>query len=433
MSSSSVDMVAESAMQGSLMRTGGEDIRPVHVALDARVLQESLLSSRNVGLGGRGRYAHCLLEAMRVYDDLEFTLLVDYGPIPGRLADLVASAERFRLSRAGLAGWLPRRLAYARAAPLVSRLEAPLLNRRLRIIEPSVTHVIDQPPPLLRVHPRIVTLHDLGPIAGSAFDAGPSLLGSLARSNLTTVRSADVIVCDSWATRNDAVRLLGVAPDRLEVVYPGVDTQRFSPGTADGVGQELGLPRHARYFLHVGVLHQRKNPERLLHALRLLAGSFEDLHLVCVGPYHTSPDATTRVSALAAQLGIEARVHLAGDLTDETLVKAYRGSLGLVFPSLYEGFGFPVVEALACGVPVVAADNSSLPEVGGDLAILVNARDHGAIAAGMARLLDDEQLSARVRAGGPAWARQFSWRATADHIHDLYMELAAKNRSPGRR
>jgi glycosyltransferase involved in cell wall biosynthesis len=235
-----------------------------------------------------------------------------------------------------------------------------------------------------------------------------------------------VTFCVSEATRRDAVRVLGVAPERVEVLHPGVDTRRFSPGAVDGVRDELGLPGSARYFLHVGVLHQRKNPEGLLGAFRALAASFPDLHLVCVGPYQTSSEARRRVRALALRLGVEARVHLVGDLPDATLVRAYRGSLGLVFPSLYEGFGFPVVEALACGVPVVAGDNSSLPEVGGDLAVLVDARDHGAIAGAMGRVLDDDRLRARALAEGPAWAKRFSWAAAAARVHDVHAELSAK-------
>jgi glycosyltransferase involved in cell wall biosynthesis len=366
-----------------------------------------------------------LLKTLRGHD-VEFMLLVDHGPLPPRLRDLIASTNRFRLCRVGLGGRLPRRLVHGRATALVGRMEAPLLDHQIRTMGPSVVHVVNQPPPRLRIRPRIVTLHDLGPASAESYEVESFAPGGIGRSRLADVRSADVIISVSEATRNDALRVLGIAPDRMEVIHPGVDTRRFTSGPVDGIRQVLGIPEHAGYFLHVGVLRERKNPEALLHAFRRLAASFEDLHLVCVGPYQTSLDATRKVRALAVELGIETRVHLAGDLSDETLVRVYRGSLGLVFPSLYEGFGFPVVEALACGIPVVAADNSSLPEVGGDLAVLVDARDHGAVAAGMTRLLEDDQLRRRVQAAGPQWARRFSWAAAADRIHDLYVELAAK-------
>ena len=404
----------------------GEAVGQVHVALDVRVLQQALINSPHGGLGGPGRYAYQLLDELRRHDDVECTLLLHHGPVPSRLAELVSATKRFRLRRVGLGGWLPQHLVNGRATPLVAAMEAAPLDRRIRSLRPEVVHIVDQPPPRLRTRPRIVTLHDLGPFGGGANEVGTAAPGALARSGLAAVRSADVVVCVSEATRADAVRVLGVAPDRLEVVLPGVEGRRFSPGPTEGIRRELGLPERARYFLHVGVLRERKNPDGLLRAFRELADAHEELRLVCAGPYQTSPEASRRVTALAARLGIGSRVHLAVDLDDQALVRAYRGSLGLVFPSLYEGFGFPVVEALSCGVPVVAGDNSSLPEVGGDLAVLVDARDHAAIAAGMARVLDDEPLGAKVRALGPEWARRFSWRAAVDRFHDLYLELSER-------
>jgi glycosyltransferase involved in cell wall biosynthesis len=399
---------------------------PLHIALDARTLQQSLINSPDGGLGGPGRYAYELLKALR-RRDLEITLLLDHGPVPPRLNDLVASTGSFRVRRVGLGGRLPRRLSQGRTAALVGKVESPLLERQVRTVQPAVIHLVDQPPAPLRLRPRIVTLHDLGPAGAGALEAR-SPAGTVRRARQAKVPLADVVICVSEATRGDAARVLGIAPDRLEVVHPGVDTRSFHPDPTEDMRQELGLPESARYFLHVGTLRERKNPVGLLRAFRKLAAPSADLHLVCAGPYQTSPEASRRVRTLAIQLGVEARVHLAGDLPDETLARVYRGSVGLVFPSLHEGFGFPVAEALACGVPVVAADNSSMPEVGGDLAILVDARDHDAIAAGMTRLLEDEQLRRRVRAVGPRWVRRFSWSTAADRIHALYVELAQKHR-----
>jgi glycosyltransferase involved in cell wall biosynthesis len=185
--------------------------------------------------------------------------------------------------------------------------------------------------------------------------------------------------------------------------------------------------------MHTGFLGQpTKNPERLLQAFREVAAERADVQLLSVGPYQVSPYAEARLTSLSTTMGIADRVHILKNCNDEMLAGLYRGAVALVFPSLYEGFGFPVIEALACGTPCVTSNVSSLLEVGGDLAVFVDPYDHVSIAKGMRRVLDDASHRRRVQLLGPQWvAVQFSWASAAASIVNVYMELtdAARARS----
>jgi glycosyltransferase involved in cell wall biosynthesis len=393
--------------------------RRVRVALDIRVVQQALRNSPDGGMGGPSRYAYELLRGFLGHDEIDHLLLVDDGPLPRRLSELVDRCRHFSLWRVGIVG-MPRRFSYGRAAALTGRIESPLISHQIARLKPTLVHIMDQPPPRLSLRPRLVTAHDPGPLHETMQASECWPLRSLAASRVKDMSSADVIVCDSQATRDDVARLLDLDRKRLVVVYPGVDTKLFSPGPPRIMPAELGLPPRSRYFLHVGVLRERKNPRGLLKAYREIAIRTDNVHLLCVGPYQTSPQAAHEVSALAEELRLDGRVHLVGNVTDAKLVELYRGSVGLVFPSLFEGFGFPVAEALACGVPCVTSSNSSLPEVGGAIAIYVDPRDEHSIATGMTRLLEDVQLRQRVAVAGPAWTSRFSWSVAAEALRNLY-------------
>jgi glycosyltransferase involved in cell wall biosynthesis len=389
----------------------------MRIAFDVRVLQQALRNAPAGGLGGPGRYVLGLVGSLLGReDDNTYLLLVDQGPVPAELESLAADRERVSLLAVGLPDtvWSRR---HGRLGTLARLIEFPALARQIREAQVDLVHLPEQPPPPLSLERAVITLHDLTPFVEASAPKSALSHGLGVRRLERAVKSAGAVVCVSESTARDAERLLHVDRGRLVVSYPGVDTTVFRPDAANGRGNGRVT---SSYFLHVGVLFAHKNPEGLLGAFSEVARDFPDVQLICVGPYQVAPQVEARVRELAADLHVDDRVQLRRDCSDEQLAALYRGAAGLVFPSFYEGFGFPVVEALACGTPCVVSHGSSLSEVGGDLAVFVDPTDHDEIAAAMRRLLLDPQLLARVRAEGPRWASRFSWDEAAERMASLY-------------
>ena len=220
------------------------------------------------------------------------------------------------------------------------------------------------------------------------------------------LRRVDCIVAISESSRQDAVALLGIDPARIHVVHLGVDHERFSPG--QGRGPFAGGPP---YFVHLGGRNENKNQARLLAAFARIAGDQPELQLYFAGPW--APIDHDWLRAETTRLGLQGRVKHIGYVPDADLSSLYGNSLGFVFPSLEEGFGLPVLEAMASGAAVITSDRSSLPEVAGDAALLVDPTDPEAIAAAMTVLLGDSGRADGLRAAGLARAAQFTWQETA--------------------
>lgn len=202
-------------------------------------------------------------------------------------------------------------------------------------------------------------------------------------------------------------RVLGVPADRIVVTHLGVD-DAFRPRSIaeiERLRQRLGLSEH--YLLSVGALSPRKNLHRLLQAWRRVSQSYPDTSLVIVGEPNLLFSADSSLGELPPRT-----THLTG-IDDETLATLYSGAAAFVFPSIYEGFGLPVLEAMAAGTPVVTSNVTSLPEIAGDAAVLMNPYDVGAIADAIDAVLSDEVLRDDLRRRGFARAAQFSWDATA--------------------
>jgi len=242
------------------------------------------------------------------------------------------------------------------------------------------------------------------------------------------LRDADHIVTTSQATADDAFAHYHVAPERLTVVPLGVDASAFKAAPAeriDDVRGRLGLVRP--YLLSLDVFNPRKNFDTVLTAFAGLPASVRaGLDVVGVGRRRATASGSDPLT-VATALGIAGHVRVLDDVGFGDLVALYSGALAFVYPSVYEGFGMPVLEAMACGVPVITSNRSSLPEVAGDAAILVDPESPQELALAIARMVGDPTAAASLAERGAVRAGEFTWRRTAEGM------LAVFDSSLGRR
>ena len=287
----------------------------------------------------------------------------------------------------------------ARSQVLRMALAVPRVLRRLR---PALAH-FQHSLPLRCPCPAVVTVHDL------SFERDPSVMPARDRLIFRTVvprsaRKAARVFAVSELTKRDLVELYDIPEEKIVVTPLGVDPA-FTP--------EGSSPDGEPYALFVGALQPRKDAGAAIEALALMGDGAPRLVLV-------GPDKGGRAEAehTAGRLGVE--VDLRGHVPQEELAALYRGAACLVFPSRYEGFGLPVLEAMASGTPVVATTAGALPEVAGDAAILVEERNPVALAGGIERAIADRD---RLRAAGLERAGRYSWAETARRTLEVYREL----------
>lgn len=280
---------------------------------------------------------------------------------------------------------------------------AMVRDRPRQLFVPS--HVI----PLLHPRNSVITLHDVGFLVHP--DQHPSRQRRILQ--LTTrwnARMARRIIAVSGQTRDDLVNLLGVASSKVRVVHSGVDHTRFHPGTPDARADLQALAEHGirpPYLLFLSTVHPRKNVDRLLDAFRLL----DNPHLQLIIAGRTGWLANGLETRIVAGVS-SGRVVRLGYVADELVPILYRRAAAFVLPSLYEGFGMGVLEAMASGCPVVIADRSSLPEIAGGHAIAVDPFDVSAIASGIRDALDPQRAQ-QLRTAGLRHAATFTWERTA--------------------
>lgn len=279
-------------------------------------------------------------------------------------------------------------------------------------------------PPLWRGTKSVLTVHDLS-FERDPDSAPPRLLPFLKRVVPDSVRRATHIIADSHATARDLVDLYGVPPEKITVIHSGVDA-RFSPPRdtlLDRRRTEYVLQRYRLrppFVLTVGTLQRRKNHARLVEAFAHIAARDPNVSLVIAGGKGWLYD---DVHQTIARLGLQARVHFTGFVEDADLPYVYRLAAVFAFPSLYEGFGLPPLEAMACGVPVVTSNTSSLPEVVGDAGLMVDPKDVRALAAALEQALFDESWRRQSIERGLARARQFSWERAAQQLLATYEQI----------
>jgi glycosyltransferase involved in cell wall biosynthesis len=288
----------------------------------------------------------------------------------------------------------------ARSQPLRMAVTLPRLLRRLR---PGLVHFQHVVAPRSNF-PAVVTIHDL------SFERDPGLMSRRDRFFFRTmvprsVARADRVLAVSERTKQDLIELYGVSESKIVVTPNGIDAAFGADGP-----RRNGPP----YLLFVGALQPRKDP---LSAIEALSLANSDLKLVLAGPDRGSGDDAREA---VARLGLGGRVEFTGHVEKDELAALYRGAVCLVFPSRYEGFGLPVVEAMASGTPVVASAAGAVPEVAGEAAILVDPGDAVALAGGIERALADRDRLVRL---GLERARSFSWAETARRTVQVYREL----------
>lgn len=320
-----------------------------------------------------------------------------------------------------------------RRLPLRER-QAVILWQRLRIPLPAdlilgradLFHSPDFVLPPLWKTPGIVTVHDLSFMVYPQY-AVPGLEFYLRGAVPRAVRRARLVLADSESTRRDLMRFWNTPPDKVHVLYPGLSAhfcQVKDPQRLAQVRERYRLPE--RFILSVSRLEPRKNFPGLIRAFNLLKKRFGvPHHLVIAGSKGWMYEP---IFEEAARSPYREHIHFPGFVADADLPALYTLADAFAYPSFYEGFGFPPLEAMACGVPVVCADNSSLPEVVGDAGILLPADDEAAWAEALARVLLDEDERQRMVQAGYAQAARFTWDAVAErlvHLYSLAMERAS--------
>jgi len=358
---------------------------------------------------GSGQYLRELVAALACMDDTRLTLVVGgtprTPPPPGveiRDSGVAASTNLGKV-------WFEQ-VAFPRAC------------RRSGV---DVAHVPYFGAPLVGFLPLVLTIHDLIPLLLPEYRGGWHVRAYMVLAAYAA-RRARLIVTDSEASARDVERVLGISRDRLRVVHLAAGSQ-YRTSTPEQVreGRErLGLPE--RYLLYLGGFDRRKNVPELLRAFRQALPKLGGVSLVVAGRLpRTDTCFAPDPRRLARELGLSREVQFLGHVSEPDMPPLYAGAVALVYPSRYEGFGLPPLEALSCGTPVIAMRVSSLPEVVGEGGILIAPGDVGALSEAMCALAADAALRERLSRRGLMHAAQFSWERTARETAAVYREAMA--------
>jgi glycosyltransferase involved in cell wall biosynthesis len=302
---------------------------------------------------------------------------------------------------------------------VTEQLKIPFALKRERVTLFHAPHYVL--PPLVRCK-SVVTIHDCIHLMFPQYLPNPLALG-YARASITgAAKRATRVLTVSESSKRDILRFVDISPAKIDVIYNAYD-ERFSvaPREEDVERVRERYQLQGQFVLYAGNVKPHKNLGRLIEAFNLVRRrGLDELKLVLIG------DDISRYAGLRRavhQHQLHKYVRFLGYMPEETLAVMYRLASVFVFPSLYEGFGLPPLEAMASGTPVVTSNVSSLPEVAGDAAVLVDPLDPAAIAEGIHRVLVNPALRQELRSKGLARARQFSWEQSVRRVRQIYGEV----------
>ncbi len=307
------------------------------------------------------------------------------------------------------------------------QLTAPHAARNAEV---DLFHIPYFAPPLFPRIPTIVTIHDVIPLRLPAYQLGSKVKAYMSLVSRAAHR-ATMIITVSQHAKQDMIDALKIPPERIRVIYEAAGDQYHpitDPETLAAARARYGIGK--RYIFYLGGLDQRKNVSQLIHAFAPLYAQIGDPDLQLVisgnsdkqqGPLFPDP------RPIAADLGMSEQI-IYRFIEDEDKPAIYSGASLFVFPSLYEGFGLPPLEAMGCGAPVVCSNRTSLPEVVGDAAISIDPQDTQALVEAMRQILTDNTLQANLRAQSVHQAAQFSWSKTAQETLAVYQEVYNKKK-----
>jgi glycosyltransferase involved in cell wall biosynthesis len=383
--------------------------RPLQIAFDAR----SLCGART----GVGTYtANLLQELLRIDSALRILLVADQampasaGLDPKRVR-VLTSASRAR-----------NNFLWSNFA----------LTRALRKQRPELFHSPGYTVPLWPPRPALVTLHDISYAAHPEWYPYP-LNAARKLWYRASAQRVDAILTDSEFSRREILRVYGVNPARVFRVHLGVSATTFrrteDPDRLSDFRGRYRLP--GRFILHVGDIHPRRNLDRAVAAFRQVRSSdpqSRELQFVLVGRKLLSSDSLEA----ALQNESDSGVRSLGYVEEGDLPLFYSDAAALLFPSLYEGFGLSVLEAMACGCPVIVARGTACEEIAGTAAIAIDPQDVTAMAEAVRAILTNQEVAARYSRAGLARAESFSWRRTAEETLAVYRKVLAARFSRGR-
>ena len=303
---------------------------------------------------------------------------------------------------------------------IAEQIRVPLALRREGVTLFHAPHYVL--PPLVMCR-SVVTIHDCIHLMFPQYLPNRIALTYARVSIGLASRRATRVLTVSESSKRDILRFVDIPAEKIDVIYNAYD-ERFGvePREEDVARVRERYQLHDPFVLYAGTVKPHKNVERLIEAFDLVRKhGLDDLKLVLIGD-EISKYAALRRAVHSHQL--HKYVRFLGYLPEETLAVMYRLASVFVFPSLYEGFGLPPLEAMASGTPVVTSNVSSLPEVAGDAAVLVDPYDSTSIAGGIERVLGDDALRRNLREKGLARAKQFSWETSVRRVREIYQEVA---------